>query len=102
MMRLSRPRSFPVLACVVLWLVSGPMTYGEFSEMKAGVAKAAITNEESLVMVNGNPVGYPPLDLPKEPGLYRISASLPGRPDTQQSQQVNLQAGATAAVEFSF
>ncbi len=60
------------------------------------------SNRRVLVMVNGNPVGYPPLDLPKEPGLYRVSASLPGRPDTQQNQQVNLQAGDTSAVEFSF
>ncbi len=71
------------------------------TDAKLGTLKIR-SNRRVLVMVNGNPVGYPPLDLPKEPGLYRVSASLPGRPDTQQTKQVSLNRGSMAAIEFSF
>lgn len=60
------------------------------------------SNRRVLVKVNGQPRDYSPVDLPVPSGNYLITVSLPGRPDTEQTREVELEPGSVHPVNFTF
>jgi hypothetical protein len=60
------------------------------------------SNRRVLIKVNNQPRDYSPLDLKLAPGSYTISASLPGKPESEQTFTVDLSSGETEPVNFSF
>jgi hypothetical protein len=58
-------------------------------------------NRRVLVYVDGNAVGYTPLDHPVPAGRYEVSVLVPGNAESRQSQTVELQSG-DRTVEFTF
>jgi tRNA A-37 threonylcarbamoyl transferase component Bud32 len=59
-------------------------------------------NRRVLVFLNGNPKGFAPLTLKLPPGLHRVSAMLPGKPETEQEKEVRVRAGESPSVAFTF
>jgi len=60
------------------------------------------SNRRVLIKIDGKPKDYSPLDLPVTAGTYRVSAALPGRPDTEQHRDVELGSGSVLPISFTF
>lgn len=60
------------------------------------------SNVRVLVSVNGEPVGYPPLNLPYPPGDYLITAQGQGRNTTRIKQEVHLDSGEIEPIRLQF
>lgn len=60
------------------------------------------SNQRVLVKVNGRATDFTPFELDLAPGTYRVTAAVPGRPDSEQTQSVTIAAGDTLPVSFSF
>jgi hypothetical protein len=55
-----------------------------------------------IVSINGSPVDFTPLELAVPAGAYTISAALPSRADSEQVQEVSLEAGEQKQLYFTF
>ncbi len=60
------------------------------------------SNKRVLVMVDGRPVDFSPLELPLAVGVHTISAMQPGRRDTKQDKEVTIEGGTVSDIEFTF
>ena len=63
---------------------------------------SVLSNMRVLVKVNGSPVDFTPLKLTVPAGTYTISAALPSRADTEQTQEVTLGSGEETSLHFTF
>lgn len=61
-----------------------------------------VANRRVVVYLDGNPLGYTPQKVPVLPGAHTLSASMPGRPDSEQVKQIDVSSGTVQRVEFSF
>jgi hypothetical protein len=74
----------------------------------AGEVAAALSavqvrsNRRVLVKVNGQPRDYSPVDLRLGPGVYAISAALPGKPASEKAVRVVVGAAAIKPIQFEF
>lgn len=60
------------------------------------------SNRRVLVHLDGQPQGYSPMEIMVGPGTYTLSASLPGRPETEIVKSVDLSRGGTEKIGFMF
>lgn len=74
----------------------------------AGAAAATVgtlvveSNRDVLVSIDGRPYEFTPLELELAPGPYSISAALPSREDSAQTQRVEIEAGERDELFFRF
>ncbi|MBN2800872.1 MAG: hypothetical protein JXX28_17175 [Deltaproteobacteria bacterium] len=60
------------------------------------------SNRRVLVSVNGEPVGYPPLNLKRPPGEYVITAEMQGRTGAKERKDVRLDSGEVEPIRLTF
>ncbi len=60
------------------------------------------SNRRVIVSIDGNPSDFTPLELTVPPGTYLISAELPSRSGSQQTQTVEVEAGERKPLYFRF
>jgi hypothetical protein len=60
------------------------------------------SNRRVIVSIDGNPSDFTPLELTVPPGTYSISAELPSRAGSQQTQTVEVEAGERKPLYFRF
>ena len=60
------------------------------------------SNRRVIVSINGTPYEFTPLEVAVPAGQYTISAALPSRADSEQTQQVDLEAGDRKSLYFRF
>ncbi len=72
------------------------------SDDEGGTRIEVKANRRVLVFLNGSPKGFAPIEIKLPPGLHKVSAMLPGKPETEQKKEVRVRPGDSPSVEFSF
>ncbi len=58
--------------------------------------------QRAVIWVDGRIAGYTPIDQEVDPGTHRIVGMLPGKPETRQEKDVEVDGAAPMVVEFKF